>query len=81
MGQNVVEQNRLAVIADDLFAYRTTPLLRDEQSKNQCGYGRDQAHAKPHDVFDGLIQMMLRQSAAKQRAKKDAAQDQYEYDE
>jgi hypothetical protein len=51
-----------------------------EQSKNERGDCGDQADAKSHDVFCVLVEMMLRQSAAKQRAQKNAAERQYEYD-
>jgi hypothetical protein len=40
----------------------------------------DQADAKSHDVFRVLVEVMLRQSAAKQRAQKNAAERQYKYD-
>jgi len=52
----------------------------DEQSENQRGYHRDQPNSKPHDVFDVLVQLIFRQNAAKQRAKKYAAKRQHEYD-
>jgi hypothetical protein len=45
-----------------------------EQSKNQSGDCRSQANPKPHHVFGVLVQMMLRQRAAEQRAEKNATQ-------
>jgi len=48
--------------------------------QDQVGDCRDQAYAKPHDIFCVLVEIMLRQSATKQRAEKDAAEGQYEYD-
>jgi hypothetical protein len=45
-----------------------------EQSKNQRGDCRNQANSKPYGIFGVLVQMMLRQTAPKQRAKKNTAQ-------
>jgi hypothetical protein len=47
---------------------------------HQCRYCGDQDDTKSHGVFRVLVEMMLRQSAAKQRSQKNAAESQYEYD-
>jgi len=76
LGKDVVEQDQISGDLLNLRVLRVERTLcrRDKQAEDQRRYCRYQPDAEPHSVLRVVAEVMLRQSLAQQRAKKDASQ-------